>query len=126
MILHAIYTGIVYFLFFTLFFLHSAFLCRYVLNREPEEFEHIRFLVDGSHYQGMKKLKKKDTRAGKKGPLGCNSAYNFNLYKEFTKTSADGAKNSQGREFAIFRPRMVIWKSVPANFFGPPQLNRGR
>ena len=40
---------------------------RYVLNREPEEFEHVRFLVDGSHYQGMKKLKKKDSRAGKKG-----------------------------------------------------------
>ena len=71
---------------------------RYVLNREPEEFEHVRFLVDGSHYQGMKKLKKKDSRAGKKGHLGCNSAYNFNLYKEFTKTSVDGAKNSQGRE----------------------------
>ena len=46
----------------------------------------------------MKKLKKKDSRAGKKGHPGCNSAYNFNLNKEFTKTSADGAKNSQGRE----------------------------
>ena len=74
------------------------YLYRYVLKREPEEFEHIRFSVDGSHHQGMKKLKKKDSRTGKKGHLGCNSAYNCNLYKEFTKTSVDGAKNSQGRE----------------------------
>ena len=71
---------------------------RYALNREPEDFEHLRFLVDGSHYQGMKKLKRQDSRAGKKGHLGCNSAYNFNVYKQFTKLSVDGAKNSQGRE----------------------------
>ena len=30
---------------------------RYALNREPVDFEHMRFLVDGSHWQGQKKLK---------------------------------------------------------------------
>ena len=29
-------------------------------------------------------------------------------------------------EIVIFLPRMMIWKSVPSNFFGPPQLNQRR
>ena len=30
--------------------------------------------------------------------FSCSNAYNFNTYKQFTKVTADGAKNSQGRE----------------------------
>ena len=30
----------------------------YILNREPREFQYLRCLVDGSHWQGQKKLKK--------------------------------------------------------------------
>ena len=32
----------------------------YVLNREPNQFQFTRFLVDGSHWQGQRKLKKPD------------------------------------------------------------------
>ena len=71
---------------------------RYCLNREPKDFEFTRFIVDGSHYQGHKKLKRKDTRSGKKAHVGCSSSYNFNKYKTYTKVHKDGAKNSQGRE----------------------------
>ena len=71
---------------------------RYALNREPLDFEHTRFLLDGSHWQGMKKLKKQDKRSGKKGHLGCSTGYNFNVYKPYTQQSVDGAKNSQGKE----------------------------
>ena len=71
---------------------------RYALNREPLDFEYLRFLVDGSHWQNQKKLKKQDNRSKKGGHLGCSNAYNFNTYKQFTKVTADGAKNSQGRE----------------------------
>ena len=71
---------------------------RYALNREPMDFENICFLVDGSHWQGQKKMKKSDKRSGKKGHLGCSSGYNFNDYKEYIKVDIDGAKNSQGRE----------------------------
>ena len=71
---------------------------QYALNREPEEFEYLRFLVDGSHWQGQKRLEKTDSRSGKGGNLGCSSGYNFNTYKPFTKNNVDGAKNSQGRE----------------------------
>ena len=52
----------------------------YVLNREPALFENFRFLVDGSHWQGQKKLKKAD-KTGKGGHLGCSTGYNFNIYK---------------------------------------------
>ena len=48
-------------------------------------------MVDGSHWQGMKKLKKHDKRSGEKG-------YNLNVYKPYTQQSVDGAKNSQGKE----------------------------
>ena len=71
---------------------------RYALNREPLDFEHLRFLVDGSHWQNQKRLKKQDSRSKKGGHLGCSTGYNFNIYKEHTKVSVDGAKNSQGRE----------------------------
>ena len=37
--------------------------------REPREFEYLRCLVDGAHWQGQKRLKKPD-RAGKGGHLG--------------------------------------------------------
>ena len=65
----------------------------YALNREPEEFKYVRFLVDGSHWNGQRKLKKAD-RSGKGGHLGCSSGYNFNEYKKHI----DITVNSQGRE----------------------------
>ena len=43
-------------------------------------------------------MKKQDSRSKKGGHLGCSSGYNFNIYKEHTEVSVDGAKNSQGRE----------------------------
>ena len=72
---------------------------RYALNREPENFEFVRFLVDGCHFQGQKKLKRPDSRSGKSGHLGCSTGYNWSLYKQYSKVSEDGARgNSQGRE----------------------------
>ena len=71
---------------------------QYALNREPEDFEYLRFLVDGSHWQSQRKLKKPDSRSGKGGHLGCSTGYNFNQYKKIVKNDIDGAKNSQGRE----------------------------
>ena len=68
----------------------------YVLNREPTQFQYTRFLVDGSHWQGQRKLKKPDY-SGKGGHLGCSSSYNFNAYKDHIETDT-GALNSQGRE----------------------------
>ena len=70
-----------------------------MLNREPQQFEQIRFFVDGSHWTSKKKFdkdKKSMTKSG--GHLGCSSGYNFNIYKEFTSCAVNGAKNSQGRE----------------------------
>ena len=69
----------------------------YSLNREPEEFEFIRFLVDGSHWNGQKKLKKPD-KSGKGGHLGCSRSYNFNEYKSSIENKAGHKINSQGRE----------------------------
>ena len=66
---------------------------RYALNREPMDFENICFLVDGSHWQGQKKLKKAD-KTGKGGHLGCSTGYNFNIYKPHLDTKV----NSQTRE----------------------------
>ena len=54
----------------------------YMLNREPREFQYLRCLVDGSHWQGQKKLKKPN-KSGKGGHLGCSEGFNFNLYKVF-------------------------------------------
>ena len=52
---------------------------RYALNREPENFQYLRFLVDGCHFQGQKKLRKPDSRSGRSGHLGCSSGYNWSL-----------------------------------------------
>lgn len=65
---------------------------RYALNREPLDFEHTRFLLDGSHWQGMKKLKKQDKQSGKKGHFCCSTGYNFNVYKPYTQQSVDGPR----------------------------------
>ena len=54
----------------------------YMLNREPREFQYLRCLVDGSHWQGQNKLKKPN-KSGKGGHLGCSEGFNFNLYKVF-------------------------------------------
>ena len=67
---------------------------RYILNREPREFEFLRCLVDGSHWQGHKKMKKPD-RSGAGGHSGCSTGYNYNLYKKYLPYKQP---NSQGRE----------------------------
>ena len=54
------------------------------LFREPREFEYLRTLVDGAHWQGQKKLKRPD-RSGRGGHLGCSEGFNFNLYKQHLK-----------------------------------------
>ena len=71
---------------------------RYILNREPAQFETVQFLVDGSHWQSMKKkIYKAKPSSGSGGHTGCSESYNFNKYKEYT--SEDGrASNSQNRE----------------------------
>ena len=70
-----------------------------MLNREPQQFETVRYLVDGSHWTSKKKFKRGQKLSPKSGGhLGCSSGYNFNIYKEFTSEFVDGAKNSQGRE----------------------------
>ena len=51
------------------------------LFREPREFEYLRTLVDGAHWQGQKKLKRPD-RSGREGHIGCSEGLNFNLYKQ--------------------------------------------
>ena len=67
---------------------------RYALNREPLQFEKIRFFVDGSHWTSTRKDKKK-TKTGD-GHLGCSNGYNFNVYKACTDSVS--VSNSQGRE----------------------------
>ena len=59
---------------------HACGLDAYILNREPREFQYLRCLVDGSHWQGQKKLKKPNS-SGRGGHLGCSEGFNFNLYK---------------------------------------------
>ena len=39
---------------------HSCGLDTFILNREPSDFEYLRGLVDGSHWNGQKKLRKPD------------------------------------------------------------------
>ena len=65
----------------------------FILNRDPHDFKYKMFLVDGSHWNGQRRLKKGDLN-GKGGHLGCPSSYNFNAYKEFSNVKL----NSQGRE----------------------------
>ena len=61
---------------------HACGLHRYVLNREPLQFNNIWFLVHGSHWSSQKRFKKQDKSRG--GHLGCGSGYNWNVYKPFT------------------------------------------
>ena len=65
----------------------------YILNREPREFQYLRTLVDGAHWQGQRRLRRPD-RSGAGGHLGCSEGYNFNLYKEHLLHGTF----SQGRE----------------------------
>ena len=79
---------------------HACGLHRYVLNREPAQFRHTQFLVDGSHWTAHKQTtkSKKDTNINSRGGhLGCGSGYNWNAYKNFTSAEV-GSKNSQSRE----------------------------
>ena len=71
---------------------------RYFLNREAKKVENMRFLVDGCHFQGQKKFKKRNEKTGSDGHLGCSESYNFMQYKKFTSVHKDGAKNSQGKD----------------------------
>ena len=48
---------------------HACIFEQYMMNREAKFLEKMNVLVDGSHWQGMKKLKKSD-RSGKGGHLG--------------------------------------------------------
>ena len=70
----------------------------YFLNGEPKDCQNLRFLVDGCHFQGQKRMKKSNKNTGAGGHLGCSSSYNFMQYKMFTKQHQDGASNSQNRE----------------------------
>ena len=76
---------------------YACGLHQYILNREPAQFETVRFLVDGSHWTAMKKTKfyKKPT-SGSGGHTGCSESYNFNNYKQYTKK--ENCENSQNRE----------------------------
>ena len=56
---------------------------RYCLNRDAEEFQYTKFIIDGVHFSGHK---------------NCSKSYDFMQYKPFTKLHKDGAKFSQGRE----------------------------
>ena len=48
---------------------HACLVDPYILNREAEMLQWKLLLVDGAHWNGMKKLKKPD-RAGKNGHIG--------------------------------------------------------
>ena len=72
---------------------HACLVDPYILNREAEMLQWKLLLVDGAHWNGMKKLRKPD-RSGKNGHIGCSDGFNFNLYKPHLKTKP----NSQGRE----------------------------
>ena len=63
---------------------------KYLLNREPREFQYLRALVDGSHWHGHKSLRKPSQSS--KGHIGCSEGFNINLYKH----QMNGY--SQGRE----------------------------
>ena len=84
---------------------HSCGLDQCILNREPREFQYLRCLVDGSHWNGQKKMRKPD-RSGKGGHLGCSDGFNFNLYKQYLPAQT----NSQGRE----QMHAILEKLVPS------------
>ena len=75
---------------------HACGLHRYILNREPAQFQNVRFLVDGSHWKAQKKFKKSDKKSD--GHLGCSLGYDYNTYKPYTQDGPDGMRNSQSRE----------------------------
>ena len=68
-----------------------------LLNREPFDVQHLRFLVDGSHWNRQKRLKKPYTNGGG-GHLSCFSSFNFIIYKESLGRERGHAFNSQCRE----------------------------
>ena len=76
---------------------HACGLHRYVLNREPTQFRHVEFFVDGSHWGAHKQTKKQQDNRSRGGHLGCGGGYNWNTYKNFTSAEV-GARNSQSRE----------------------------
>ena len=63
----------------------------YFLNREPNECKYLRFLVDGAHWNGQRKLKKA-AKSGGGGHLGCSLSYNSSEYQNEINI------NTQGRE----------------------------
>ena len=65
----------------------------YLLNREAKQFQYLRVLVDGSHWQSQKRQKKPNNK-GKGGHNGCSDGFNFNEYKKYLQPGF----NSQGRE----------------------------
>ena len=72
--------------------------------REPREFQFLRTLVDGAHWQGQKRLRRPD-RTGTGGHLGCSEGYNFNIYKNHLPPGT----YSQGREqLHSLMDRMVV------------------
>ena len=71
---------------------HACGLQKYALNREAQKFEFTRFLVDGSHVNAHKKLKKSTFTQG--GHPGCSWGYDFNRVTKHLNFPA----NSQGRE----------------------------
>ena len=82
----------------------------FLLNWEPREWEFLRTWVDGSHWNGHKKLKKgygllyfvkfyhsyMRFNRGKSSPghLGCSRGFNSQLYKAYLPATF----NTQGRE----------------------------
>lgn len=72
---------------------HACLADAYILNREAKLLEWKLLLVDGAHWNGMKKLKKPN-KQGTRGHLGCSEGFNFNIYKPHLSTKP----NSQGRE----------------------------
>ena len=87
------------------FFDHSCGLDQYILNREPREFEYLRCLVDGAHWNGQKKLRKPDS-SNIGWHIGCSLRFNYNLYREYLPYQT----NSQGRE----QMHSVLEKLVPS------------
>ena len=55
----------------TVIFYFACGLHPFVLNREAKNYEFVRFLVDGSHWNAPKKLKCPDS-SGKGGHVGCS------------------------------------------------------
>ena len=61
---------------------HACGLSAFMMNREAREFKHVKFLVDGMHFQSH---------------TGCSQSFNSQLYKEALKPRV-GNLNTVGRE----------------------------